>query len=202
VWRTSPAASLAKTLLPGGCVIYLTSFGGAGVYEGAHDIQPAPSCRSMAHVRGETIMLNRKLPSIAAFAATIAAGLWIPATAALSGLPLLAENPARYLPIQSISYEFGSKSMSGYFVAQAGTCFVTLMIIEKGDPEELLPLSPARVRLVLYPGQIAGLDSEDGRSLNFTCGDNAASLLVDAGERDRLVKLQASMFPKDVARSP
>jgi hypothetical protein len=146
-------------------------------------------------------MLLRKLPIIAAFAATTAVSLWVSVPAALSGSPSPAENQARYLPIQSISYEFGSKSMSGYFVAQAGTCFVTLMIVEKGDPEEPLPLSPTRVRLVLYPGQIAGLDSEEGRSLNFACGDDATTLLVDAGERDRLVKLQAPTFPRDVARS-
>jgi hypothetical protein len=149
----------------------------------------------------ETIMILRKLPIIAAFAATISVGLSVSVPAALSGSPAPAENQVRYLPIQSISYDFGSKSMSGYFVEQAGTCFVTFMVIEKGDPEEPPPLSPARVRLVLYPGQIAGLDSEEGRSLNFTCGHDATTLLVDDGERDRLVKLQAP-FPKDMARSP
>jgi hypothetical protein len=78
---------------------------------------------------------------------------------------------------------------------------VTLMISEKGDPEQPLPLSAARVRLELYPGQMAGLDSEEGRSLNFTCGDNATMLLVDEGERDRLVELQANTVPKEVAGS-
>jgi hypothetical protein len=43
---------------------------------------------------------------------------------------------------------------------------------------------------VLAPGQIAGLDSEEGRSLNFTCGDRGKTLLVSAGETSRLVKLQ------------
>jgi hypothetical protein len=146
-------------------------------------------------------MLLRKLSSIAAFAGTIAVSLWIAIPAALSGSPPPVEDQARYWPIQSISYEFGSKSMSGYFVKQAAICRVTLMISEKGDPEQPLPLSPARVRLDLHPGQTAGLDSEEGRSLNFTCGDNAAMLLVDAGERDRLVELQANTVPKEVAGS-
>jgi DNA-binding transcriptional LysR family regulator len=49
--------------------------------------------------------------------------------------------------------------------------------------------SATRVRLVLLPGQIAGL--EEGRSLNFTCGEGGTTLLVSAGERDRLVNIQA-----------
>jgi hypothetical protein len=139
--------------------------------------------------------------AIAAFAGTIAVSLWIAIPATLSGSPPAVEDQTRYWPIQSISYEFGSKSMSGYFVKQAATCRVTLMISEKGDPEQPLPLSAARVRLELYPGQTAGLDSEEGRSLNFTCGDNAAMLLVDEGERDRLVELQANSVPKEVSGS-
>ena len=110
------------------------------------------------------------------------------------------EDQGRYLPIQSISYEFGSKSMSGYFVEQNATCLVTLMIVEKVDPEGPLSLSPMRVRLVLYPGQIAGLDSEEGRSLNFTCGEDATTLLVDIGERETLVALQAAALQKAIAQ--
>jgi len=62
---------------------------------------------------------------------------------------------------------------------------------EKGDPEEHLRPSPARVRFVLSPGQITGLDSEEGRSLNLTCGADVKTLSVDVGERDRLAALQA-----------
>ena len=145
--------------------------------------------------------------AIAAFTGTIGLSLCIAIPAALSGSPPPVENQTRYLPIQSISFEFGSKSMSGYFVKQASTCQVTLMISEKGDPEQPLPQSAARLRLALHPGQMAGLDSEEGRSLNFTCGDNAASLLVDAIERDRLMEVQdvqdvqAITVPKDLTGS-
>ena len=65
------------------------------------------------------------------------------------------------------------------------------MVSEATDPDKSPPPSATRVRLVLLPGQIAGLDSEEGRSLNFTCGEGGTTLLVDAGERDRLVHLQA-----------
>lgn len=118
---------------------------------------------------------------------------------ASGGSPLLVEAQARYVPIQSISYEFGSKFMTGYFVEQGATCVVTLMLIEKSDPEESLGLSPTRVRLMLSPGQTAGLDSEEGRSLNFTCEANATTLLVDVGEREKLVALQETALREQIA---
>jgi hypothetical protein len=141
------------------------------------------------------------MPGVSAFVGTIALGLctWIPA--ASSHPPAPPHDQARYQPIQSISYAFGSKSMSGYFVEQSGICLVTLMVIEKSDPEEPLPLSPVRVRLILSPGQVAGLDSEEGRSLNVTCGEGGKTLLVDVGDRDSLVALQALALEKAAAEA-
>ena len=138
-------------------------------------------------------MLSRTLPLVSVFAGTIAMSLWVGVPAAAGGPPDV--DGARYVPIQSISYEFGSKSMSGYFVQQSATCIVTLMISDKNDPAA----SPARVRLALVPGQIAGLDSEEGRSLNVTCGAGAQTLLVDVGARDKLVALQKLAVPDTVA---
>jgi hypothetical protein len=102
----------------------------------------------------------------------------------------VTEGQTRYKARQSISYEFGSKFTSGYFVRHAGTCLVTLMVIEKSPPDHPLPITAARVRLSLLPGQIAGLDSEEGHSLNFTCSEDATALVVDTGERDNLAALQ------------
>jgi hypothetical protein len=144
-------------------------------------------------------MLPSKLCGIAAFAGTIAVGGWVLAPAA-SGGSLSTDNNARYAPIQSISYEFGSKAMSGYFVEQSATCIVTLMITEKNDPEQSLAPSATRVRLELNPGQIVGLDSEEGQSLNFTCGEHGTALTVDVGERDKLVQLQDLAVQQYVAQ--
>ena len=44
------------------------------------------------------------------------------------------------------------------------------MIGKKSDLDYLSPATAVRVRLMLDPGQIAGLDSKEGGSLNFTCG--------------------------------
>lgn len=113
------------------------------------------------------------------------------------------EQRAQYRPIQSISHSFGSKFMSGYFESQAGACFVVLMIGEKHDPDsDAAPLSAMRLRLPLDPGQVAGFDSEEGRSVNVTCGKGAETVTVDAGTRSKLVALQSVRLPRDVARSP
>lgn len=142
-------------------------------------------------------MSSRKPPGIPASVGLLVAGLWVCVPPAASAAPL--EDQARYQPVQSISYAFGSKTLSGYFVQQAAACVVTLVVAERGDGEEPAPQSPARVRLVLYPGQVAGLDSAEGRSLNFTCGADAATLLVDSGDTEALAGLQN--FRKDFARS-
>jgi hypothetical protein len=96
----------------------------------------------------------------------------------------------KYRPIDSIRYDFGSKSTSGYFVEQAKKCVVMLMVYEKPDPDAASTTTATRVRLVLNPGETAGLDSEEGRSLNFTCGEGATALVVDSGAREKLVELQ------------
>jgi hypothetical protein len=135
-------------------------------------------------------MFSRTTFVISAFAAAIAASFWSSGWAVAGESRWQQEGDARYRPIQSISHEFGSKSMSGYFVQQNSVCLVTLMIAERSDPDSPSPLTATRVRLMLDPGQIAGLDSEEGRSLDFTCGDGAKTLVVNYGERSKLVAQQ------------
>jgi hypothetical protein len=149
---------------------------------------------------GQVIMVSRRLTSSAA-AVTIAVGLcvWVPVA---SGGSLPSDDQARYAPIQNISYEFGSKFVSGFFMQQAASCVVYLMITEKIDPDEPLRITATRVRVALNPGQIAGLDSEEGRSLNLKCGEGAETLEVNVGDRERLVALQESSLQKATAQSP
>jgi hypothetical protein len=139
-------------------------------------------------------MFFRNVLMNSAFAGTIALNLWAGLTVASAGSSSSAEDQGQYAPNQSIRYDFGSKSVSGYFINKVGTCVATLMVFEKTDPEKSPSPSAARVRIILRPGQIAGLDSEEGRSLNFTCGEDAASLLVDVGERGRLIELQGRLL--------
>ena len=117
-------------------------------------------------------------------ASAFAAGLCLSGQA-VSGEPV--EGDAHYRPIQSISYTFGSKIASGYFVQQNSVCRVTLMIAEKIDPDLPSPTA-ARVRVMLDPGQVVGFDSDEGRSISLTCGEDAATLVVSYGDRDKLME--------------
>ena len=83
-----------------------------------------------------------------------------------------------YRPIQGISYELGSKRAIGYFTRESGECQVTMMIAEAVDPDVATPSSAARLRLALRPGQAAGLDSDEGTSIDLTCGEAAETLTV------------------------
>jgi hypothetical protein len=138
-------------------------------------------------------MLIRQIAQASALAGTVALGLLASAASAQSQS---VKSEAKYAPIQSVRYDFGSKSMSGYFVDQAKRCVVMLMVTEKRDPDTDSSNTATRVRLVLNPGQTAGLDSEEGRSLNFTCGEGATALVVDTGDRDKLVGLQTLSLRK------
>jgi hypothetical protein len=135
-------------------------------------------------------MSSKQLFRIFALVGIVGGAHWASLSAASSGSPSSPEDETSYAPIQSVRYDLGSKSMSGYFVQRSSVCLVTLMIAEKGDPDRLLPTTAARVRLVLVPGQIAGLDSEEGRSLNLKCGEGASTLTVDYGERAKLIAQQ------------
>ena len=118
---------------------------------------------------------------------------------ASSGSHEQPERRAEHGPRQAMSYGFGSKFMSGYFIAQAAQCLVNLMIIEKSDPDSPLSSTAARVRLILNPGQVAGLDSEEGPSLNITCDERAARMFVDVGDRQTMVAQQAPNAMRQVA---
>jgi hypothetical protein len=133
-------------------------------------------------------MFIKSIARASCFAGAFMVGVW--ASAASSQPPASLMDEVTYRPIDSIRYDFGSKSANGYFVQQAARCVVSLMVYEKPDPDAGSSKTATRVRLVLNPGETAGLDSEEGRSLNFTCGNGATALVVDSGGREKLVELQ------------
>jgi hypothetical protein len=151
-----------------------------------------------APVAEESSMLIGKIAQASAFTATLALSLC--GSAASGQSQALVKGEAKYAPTQSIRYDFGSKSTSGYFVEQAAKCVVMMMVFERRDPDTDSPSTATRVRLVLRPGETAGLDSEEGRSLNLTCGEGATALLVDAGEREKLVDLQTVSLRKTASK--
>ena len=143
-------------------------------------------------------MFSRTTFGVSAFAVAIAAIFWVSGPAVSGGFPSEKDGDALFKPIQSISYTFGSKAVSGYFIQQNSVCLVTLMIAERSDPD-LPSATAARVRIMLDPGQVAGLDSEEGRSLNLTCGEGAETLVVNYGERGKLLAQQGLAVVNTIA---
>jgi hypothetical protein len=127
--------------------------------------------------------MSRNLQIALAFGA-FAAFLSVSASFALADGPAPTVGGDQYRPVQSLTYDFGSKSTSGFFVQKDGGCQVVLMLSEKVDPDAAAHATPVRVRLDLKPGQAAGLDSEEGQSLALACGEGAATLVVTAGSNE------------------
>lgn len=145
--------------------------------------------------------MSWKLFSISGVSSMVVIGLSAWSSAAVSGSPSPVDARLQYKPFEAMSHAFGSKFMGGYFVEQAAQCVVTLMVMERSDSDTPFPVTATRVRLLLYPGQVAGLDSAEGRSLNFTCGERAKSLTVDVGERDMLVARQGHDIAMQVGKT-
>jgi hypothetical protein len=123
-------------------------------------------------------MLTKSIAGLA-FSGLLIGSVAAVATVASSATALPGETT--YVPMQAISHDLGSKAAIGYFIREAGACQVVMMIGEKADAEAASTLSAARLRLALLPGQRAGVDSEEGRSIDLSCGEGAATLTVRNG---------------------
>ena len=120
------------------------------------------------------------------WAITALTGVLVTIVAATSAVAVTAasgeSDAVSYGPIQAISYVLGSKRAVGYFSAEDGACQVTLMVAEDIDPDVAMPLSAARLRVALQPGQTVQLDSDERKFLDLTCGPGAQSILARSGD--------------------
>ena len=135
-----------------------------------------------------------------------------PRSAVLSAIVLLAlcasaaAGPWRshgdsYQPSQSISYDLGSKLVSGYFLQEDERCSLTMMVAERGDSDVPPQLSAARTRIVLDPRQQIVFDSEEGRSIRLTCGPSGAQMTAERTEPEaRRYRRVAALKSEDVGR--
>jgi hypothetical protein len=115
-----------------------------------------------------------------AFVGAVTAGSFA-AVAAAAGDAAENRDPsgiATFQPIEAVSYQIGSKRAVGYFEARGGKCQVTLMIAEAVDPDQAWRSSAARLSLAMAPGQSAALVSEEGASMELTCGGGAQTVTV------------------------
>jgi len=125
-------------------------------------------------------------------AGVLVVSLLAAAIAVSTGAQSAAQSRSRYEPLQGMQHDFGSKTMTGYFVSEVDRCLVVLRVSDRERADAPAAPTATRIRLALRPGETAGLDSEEGRSLNVTCGTNSASVLVETGERAALADLDGA----------
>ena len=128
-----------------------------------------PAARSIGSASaGRSVFVGRLATG---YAAAVAATASRATNRGLSGVET-------FRPIEGISYQLGSKRAVGYFEPRNGKCQVTLMIAEAVDPDQAQPSSAARLSFPMQPGESAALASDEGRSIELTCGAGAQTVAV------------------------
>lgn len=114
-----------------------------------------------------------------AFAAALAASLAGAATLSLAPAADAFPNlpGAEFKAGKAFSADFGSKHMVGYFMPEAGSCAVTLMVAERLDPDYAQGTG-ARVQMAVAPGRGALIGSGEGTTVSVTCAADAAAVKV------------------------
>jgi hypothetical protein len=102
------------------------------------------------------------------------------ATQHLALKPIVGTNapvPAR----QSLfDFTLGAKQVIGYFNNEKGQCKVTIMVADAFDDARLADTPAVRFEVALEAGAKALMDTAAGRSLEFTCGEGAREMTVEA----------------------
>ena len=80
---------------------------------------------------------------------------------------------------QPILKTVGSKNVLAFFEPGNGQCNVQAVIWNVDEIET----NPARVRVSLYPGQTASIDSSATESFRLQCGDHAETLAAIDGDQ-------------------
>jgi hypothetical protein len=107
----------------------------------------------------------------------------------LSGTPTIADELATNLgpvgPHEPILTAVGGKRVMAFYMQDSGRCAVHAVAWDNADADSVIAKigpdpadSAIRVRISLYPGQMAHIDTADNESLNLQCGDNAATLAL------------------------
>lgn len=120
------------------------------------------------------VRFSRRLSS-----AAVAAGVALTASLAV---PAMAHErgKVRLLPLHGVSLNVGSKHLVGYFLAEAKTCNVTLLMSNIERDGEVVPPtgSAARVRQTLQPNTTARIETVEGESLELACLPGAEAMTV------------------------
>jgi hypothetical protein len=82
-------------------------------------------------------------------------------------------------PAAAFLGEIGGRHVVGYYMADAGSCAVTMMLADPAS-EDAPATAASRLTMTLQPAASAALDAGAGDRLAVTCGEGARNLIVDS----------------------
>ena len=94
-------------------------------------------------------------------------------------------SPLKMKPMMAASLDEGDKHIVGYFVEDGGVCKLTLMITDSSNNSDVEPTNkPSRLLVTVSSGKSAKFDTIEGKTISFSCEENARSM--SATELDHL----------------
>jgi hypothetical protein len=119
--------------------------------------------------------LTRNFLEVASAAAVVA----LTALSTPAGANEMVQNLGPVPAHQPILKTVGNKNVLAFFEPGNGQCDVQAVIWNADEIET----NPTRVRISLYPGQSASIDSSATESFKLRCGDHAEALAAIDGDR-------------------
>jgi hypothetical protein len=115
---------------------------------------------------------------------TIATALAAVLTAAgLAPVQALDLTPQTMKPMAGMSFNLGTKHAASYFLADNGTCKLTLTVADAFDGNEVPSGTSTRFEVGIDSGKSARFDAIGGNALEFKCHVGAQAMSVETREQ-------------------
>lgn len=91
--------------------------------------------------------------------------------------------PFSVKPVQAFQLSVGAKRALGYYLANNGTCDLTVLLSDVSYPDDGIIPSASRVGVQVAAGTSAKVDTIDGKTMSFSCSKQAERMTVNVMER-------------------
>lgn len=110
----------------------------------------------------------------------IACGLALAMTLATT-LPSSAEQvrDLEMSPGKGVSFHMGTKHGITTFLSDGGLCLLTVAVGDNPDVEGMNPTASTKMVTSVIPGKTARLETTDGDTLVFSCGEGASKMTLE-----------------------
>lgn len=86
-------------------------------------------------------------------------------------------------PLKAINLDVGAKRAIGYYLADNGSCNLTVLLSDVNYQDDGTTPSASRVNVTVAAGTSAKVDTIDGTTMQFSCAAGAADMTVKTFER-------------------